>query len=241
MTAPPQISVVLPTFNEAPSIARFVSELIEVLDGLERPYEILLMDDHSPDGTARVVADAFAGHAALRVVVRERDPGLAFSIRDGLALAKADTLVVMDADFNHDPRALPTLLRLVDDFDVVSGSRFAPGGGMYSHTRYLGSLAMNLFARAVLQTQVQDNLSGYYAIRRAALMLLPWDQIFHGYGDYYLRLLLHAQRLGLQIIEVPVVYRSREGGGSKTRLLRTSFRYASEILRLRVRGRDGGS
>jgi dolichol-phosphate mannosyltransferase len=228
--------VVLPTYNEAASIARFLAELLEVLETLELPFEVIVVDDASPDGTARAVADAFGAREELRLWVRRGERGLAASIRDGLARAKADALVVMDADFNHDPQVLPLLVRLLHDFDLVSGSRFSPGGGMYSRVRYLGSLAMNLFARALLQTQVQDNLSGYYAIRRSALEALPWDAIFHGYGDYYLRLLLHAQRRGLRIVEVPVVYRSREGGGSKTPLLRTGWRYAREILRLRLLG-----
>lgn len=240
MAAPPGISVVLPTFNEAPSIGRFLAELVEVLDGLEQPFEVIVVDDASPDGTAEAARAACARREEVRVLVRTRDRGLAASIRDGLACAKGDRLVVMDADFNHDPQALPLLVRLLADFDLVSGSRFARGGGMYSRVRYLGSLAMNLFARAVLQTQVQDNLSGYYAMRRAVLEALPQADVFRGYGDYYLRLLLHAQRLRLRIVEVPVVYRSREGGGSKTPLLRTGFRYAREILRLRLAAPAGG-
>jgi dolichol-phosphate mannosyltransferase len=140
----------------------------------------------------------------------------------------------MDSDFNHDPQVVPMLVKYLADFELVSGSRFAPGGGMYSRWRQVGSFLMNLFARVVLQTQIQDNLSGYFAVRREVLEALPAPRIFFGYGDYYFRLLFHAQRRGTRILEVPVVYRSREGGGSKTPLLRTSLRYGFEILRLRV-------
>jgi len=92
----------------------------------------------------------------------------------------------------------------------------------------------------VLRTQVQDNLSGYFAMRRSDLLRLPANAIFFGYGDYYFRLLWHARRAGLRIVEVPVFYRSREGGSSKTPLLRTTWRYALATLRFRAATRSTG-
>jgi dolichol-phosphate mannosyltransferase len=105
---------------------------------------------------------------------------------------------------------------------------------MYNRSRQVGSFVMNLLARIVLQTQIQDNLSGYFAMRREALQRIPWERVFWGYGDYYFRLLFYVQRLRLRVLEIPVVYRSREGGGSKTPLFRTTMRYGLEILRLRL-------
>jgi dolichol-phosphate mannosyltransferase len=229
------VSVVLPTYNEASSIVRLLEELRDVLERTGLRYEVFVMDDASPDGTADVVAERFSADDWMHVIRRSGPRGLAAAIRQGLEAARGDVLVVMDADFNHDPQVLPRLIKYVTDFDLVSGSRFAPGGGMYSRTRQAGSFAMNLFARLVLQTQIQDNLSGYFAVRREQLETLPKDRIFWGYGDYYLRLLWYARRQGCRILEVPVVYRSREGGGSKTPLLRTAWRYGLEILRFAVR------
>ena len=237
MAERPALSVVLPTYNEAGSIVRFLAEVLDVVGRIGLPAEVVVVDDASPDGTADLVASSYGGHATVRVLRRTGARGLAVSIRDGIDATTAERLVVMDSDFNHDPQLLPLLVKYLDDWDLVSGSRFAPGGGMYSRTRQLGSYLMNLFARIVLQTQVQDNLSGYFAVRRAALARLPAAIIFRGYGDYYVRLLFHAQRARLRILEVPVVYRSREGGGSKTPLVRTAVRYGAEILRLRVTGR----
>ncbi len=198
-------------------------------------HEVIVVDDASPDGTADLVERRFGRREDVRIARRKGPRGLAVSIRDGLDLAVADDVVVMDSDFNHDPQVLPTLVKYLDDWDLVSGSRFAPGGGMYSRTRQAGSFAMNLFARVVLQTQIQDNLSGYFAARREHLDALPRTRIYWGYGDYYFRLLFHLQRQGARVLEIPVVYRSREGGGSKTPLLRTALRYGFEILRLRLR------
>jgi dolichol-phosphate mannosyltransferase len=230
----PAVSIVLPTYNEAGSIVRLLREVLDVIDRERLDAELIVADDRSPDGTAALVRQAFAGEARIRVIERAGERGLAFSIREGLAAARGQVLVVMDADFNHDPQILPALVRFTGDFGIVSGSRFAPGGGMYSQTRQAGSFIMNLFARLVLQTQIQDNLSGYFAIRREQYERLPHDRIFWGYGDYYFRLLWYARRLGISILEIPVVYRSREGGGSKTPLLRTALRYTWEIVAFRL-------
>jgi len=228
--------VILPTYNEAGSIVRFLVELFDVLDRYAPSSEVLVIDDASPDGTADLIEKHFEGESRATVVRRAGRRGLAFSIRDGLVRARGKRLVVMDSDFNHDPQMLPTLLESLAACDIASGSRFVPGGGMYSPTRQLGSLTMNAFIAAVLQTRIRDNLSGFFAIRSERIRPLLRDDVFHGYGDYYFRLLWWAGRLGYRVLETPVVYRSREGGGSKTPLLRTSFRYAWSVLRFRFSG-----
>jgi dolichol-phosphate mannosyltransferase len=236
ISAAPDVSVILPTYNEAPTIVRFLRELFEVLDRCAPRAEVLIVDDHSPDGTAALVRRHFSSEPRAVVVVRTAPRGLASSIRDGLSRARGERLIVMDSDFNHDPQAVPTLLASLERCDVASGSRFVPGGGMYSRTRRIGSRAMNVFIGAVLRTRIRDNLSGFFAVRADRVGSLLRDDVFHGYGDYYFRFLWWAERLGYRVLEVPVVYRSREGGGSKTPLLRISVRYAWNVLRFRLRG-----
>jgi dolichol-phosphate mannosyltransferase len=227
--------VILPTYNESASILRVLHELVAVLEGTKESWEIVVVDDDSPDGTGDLVEGAHGEEGGVRVLRRRSPRGLAFSVRDGLESTAAPVVVVMDSDFNHDPRLVPLLVKYLEDFDLVSGSRFAAGGGMYSYSRQVGSFLMNLLIRLLLQTQIQDNLSGFFAARRHDLSRLPADRIFWGHGDYYFRLLYHAQRRGLRVLEVPVVYRSREGGSSKTPLLRTALRYTTELVRFRLR------
>jgi dolichol-phosphate mannosyltransferase len=193
-----------------------------------------VLDDASPDGTADLVARAFAHEPRVAVIRRRGERGLAFTIREGLERARGERLVVMDSDFNHDPQAIPALLDALAACDVAGGSRFVPGGGMYSFTRHLGSLAMNAFIAALLRTRIRDNLSGFFAIRSERIRPFLRDDVFHGYGDYYFRLLWWAEHSGYRVREVPVVYRSREGGGSKTPLVRTSLRYAWGVVRFRL-------
>jgi dolichol-phosphate mannosyltransferase len=227
-------SVVLPTYNEASTIVSLLALLDAELAARGEPYEILVVDDDSPDGTAQVIGERFGVASAVRVLRRNSARGLAASVLDGLMQTTGERVVVMDADFNHDPRAVPYLVKYLDDFDLVIGSRFAAGGEMPERLRHYGSFAINLFLRVVLRTQVQDNLSGFFAIRRDALARLPAERIFWGYGDYFLRLVYFGLRAPLRILEVPVIYRPRRGGESKTPLLRTAARYFYEILRLRV-------
>lgn len=229
------VSAIVPTYNEAPTIASFLSQLVQQLENVREPFEIWVVDDDSPDRTADAVSAAFDRDARIRLLRRPAPRSLGAAIRDGIERGSSDKVIVMDSDFNHDPRAVPYLLAYLDDFDLVIGSRFAAGGGMPDQHRHVGSFAINLFLRVLLRTQVQDNLSGFFAIRRDALLRLPFDEIFWGYGDYFFRLVFFGLRAPLRILEVPVVYGPRKGGTSKTSLLKTTCQYLYEIVKFRVR------
>ena len=231
-----ELTVVLPTYNEASSIADVVREIRDVLTQSRIAYKILVLDDASPDGTADLIDSQFALNPDIRVIRRTGPRGLAFSIREGLREANAERILVMDADFNHNPSDIPRLLEQAPQCDIVSGSRFLPGGGMYNQTRQRASRAMNLFVRFVLRSRITDSLAGFFIITRELAEALPEDRIFWGYGDFYIRLLWYAEKQGANILEIPVVYRSRESGESKTPLVRTALRYAFEIVKLAMRG-----
>jgi dolichol-phosphate mannosyltransferase len=257
------VSVVLPTYNERGNIC----DLIDAISAeLERPpvggatqpptdgraYEVVVMDDNSPDDTAGVVRARYGlvgddvngwlgrlgAAGTLRLIVRTADKGLAKSIRHGLEVAQGQTLVVMDTDFNHDPALIPQMVDLLRYYDLVIGSRFVMRGGMEDALRYRLSQLYNVFIRTLLHTQIQDNLSGYFAVRRANLMELApiFDKVFFGYGDYFIRLLLVAWRKDWRILEVPVFYILRRHGTSKTGFWRIFRDYTEAVLRLRVRG-----
>jgi dolichol-phosphate mannosyltransferase len=248
----PAVSVVLPTYNERDNIVDLIDALARELAPQALRYEILVVDDASPDGTAALVQEHYAllagasseWHGALgdaghlRVIVRQTDRGLAKSIRHGLAAATGSTLVVMDTDFNHDPAMIPQMVDLLRYYDLVIGSRFVMRGGMEDALRYALSFAYNIFIRALFLTQIQDNLSGFFAVRRARLFELApiFDKIFYGYGDYFIRLLMVAWRQDWKILEVPVFYILRRHGDSKTGFWRIFRDYTTAVLRLRIRG-----
>lgn len=246
------ISIVLPTFNERENICDLIDAIAWEMAPLSWRYEILVVDDSSPDGTAEVVrqryqldaegrGDASAegySNGAVRLIVRNRDKGLAKSIREGIERSSGTTIVVMDTDFNHDPAMIPQMVDLLRYYDLVIGSRFVMGGGMEDTLRYRLSLLYNIFIRMLFQTQIQDNLSGYFAVRKERLMEFcdKFDRLFYGYGDYFVRLLLAAWRAEWKILEVPVFYILRRHGVSKTGFWRIFRDYTLAVVRLRLTG-----
>ena len=241
-------SIILPTYNERENIGDLIEAICAAMQGEQGcRFEILVMDDNSPDGTANEVRRRFAlhgddtvqpGEATIRLCVRQRDKGLARSILDGLQRANGRTLVVMDTDFNHDPAMIPQMMDLLRYYDLVIGSRFVMRGGMEDVTRYRLSLLYNLFIRPLFQTHIQDNLSGFFAVRRERLLQLQpnFNRIFYGYGDYFIRLLLAAWRAEWKILEIPVYYILRRHGDSKTGFWRIFRDYTKAVLSLRLFG-----
>ena len=227
-------SIVLPTYNERDNIL----ELIESIQGYVEPigleYEIVVVDDSSPDGTADVVLEKFADNARIRVMVRT-ERGLATAIKHGILHSTGEIIVVMDTDFNHDPKMIPQMVQFLEYYDIIIGSRFVMAGGMEDRTRYFFSFIYNLFIRILFQTQVQDNLSGFFSIYREKLMEMDVDLIFYGYGDYFIRLLITAWRKKYAMLEIPVFYRLRMHGHSKTQAANVLWQYTRSVLRLRLK------
>jgi len=244
------VSVILPTYNERDNICDLIDAIEQTLGPLGWPYEVLVMDDKSPDGTAEIVRQRYnlavgadqnqigTGGGLVRLHVRTKNKGLANSIRDGLERATGRTLVVMDTDFNHDPAMIPQMVDLLRYYDLVIGSRFVMRGGMEDTARYRASMLYNVFIRLLFQTQIQDNLSGFFAVRRDRFFNLApkFDKIFYGYGDYFIRLLLMAWRTNWKILEVPVFYILRRHGQSKTGFWAIFRDYTKAVLKLRLFG-----
>jgi dolichol-phosphate mannosyltransferase len=243
------VAIVLPTYNERDNICDLIDAIQRELEPLGWVYEVLVMDDNSPDGTADFVRQRYGlsgaegeqaqfGRCRVRLHVRTHNKGLAHSIRDGLEWAQGETLVVMDTDFNHDPAMIPQMVEFLRYYDLVIGSRFVMHGGMEDRARHRLSLLYSMFIRLLFATQIQDNLSGFFAVRRQRLFQLQpqFERIFYGYGDYFIRLLLLAWRNQWKILEVPVFYILRRHGNSKTGFWPIFRDYTKAVVRLRLFG-----
>jgi dolichol-phosphate mannosyltransferase len=233
-----KVSVILPTYCERENIGDLLGAIQAALQLEPWEVEILVVDDNSPDGTAEVVRE-YAATSAVTVVphMRTEERGLATAIKYGIQRSTGDVVVVMDTDFNHDPAMIPQMVKFLEFYDLVVGSRFVMGGGMEDRRRYYYSLAYNLFVRLMLQLQVQDNLSGFFAIRRERLMELDLDRIFEGYGEYFIRLLFTAWHRKFRMLEVPVFYILRRHGQSKSRFVAMLRDYTGCVLALRFNGK----
>lgn len=222
------ISVILPTFNERDNII----PLIESIHTQLRLYdhEIIVVDDSSSDGTFEMLSSH--GFSQVKAIQRKEDPGLALSIREGIEKSRGEIIIVMDSDFNHDPAYLPEMLENITDHDCVCASRFISGGGMYSRTRHFLSYLFNFFIRTMTGISTSDNLFGLFAIKRSSLEKCPYDAIFYGFGDFYIRLLFCLNKIGADIYEIPAFHNKRRSGQSTNSLLRTFFQYFIAVLRL---------
>jgi dolichol-phosphate mannosyltransferase len=209
------VLVVVPTYNEAENI-RSIATAVR-----SHGYRLLVVDDGSPDGTGDI-ADELAGtDSAIAVLHRTVKQGLGPAYAAGFAWgleSGADVICEMDADFSHDPQDLPRLVgAIADGADLAIGSRYVAGGGVENwpwHRRLL-SRGGNLYARFMLGTTTRDMTAGYRAFRAAALQKLDYAACeASGYG-FQVEMAWNAETAGLDVREVPIIFRDRTRGTSK--------------------------
>jgi len=231
---PPRLSVVVPTFNEAENIPELLTQLARTLSpGI--PSEIIVVDD-STDETPDVVTRVSA-QCPVPVTLLHRDTatgGLSGAVVEGLRLARAPWVVVMDGDLQHPPSVVPELLAAgTDDVDVVVASRYADGGsnvGLDNGWRVLVSKLFTLLAKLVLGRSLRtmsDPMSGFFAIRRDAVTL----EDLHPYGYKILLELVVRGRID-RIVEVPFHFQDRHAGMSKSST-REGLRFLRHLVMLR--------
>jgi dolichol-phosphate mannosyltransferase len=227
-------SIILPTYNEKDSIVLLISEIRKILtlEGID--HEVVVVDDNSPDGTYSIVASHFAEDRQVVPMLRTHEKGLASAILYGIRHSSGEKVVVMDTDFNHPPNLIPLMVKITDYFDIALGSRYVIGGGMEtSRFRFIGSKLFNKFIHYTLGVKTTDNLSGYFAFNKVILQDIDLESIFYGYGDYFIRFLYVMQKNKRFILELPVVYKDRQGGLSKTNLKNELIRYTGTVLKIR--------
>jgi dolichol-phosphate mannosyltransferase len=210
---PPEgLSIVIPTFNERDNIDDLLRELRLVQSRLERPLEVVLVDDNSPDGTA-VLAERLGKRLTmdLRVLTRNGRRSLGGAIADGLRMCRWDLVCVMDADLSHPVPLVPSLVDSLDGVDGVVASRYVLGGGIESWplNRRVVSLVATAMARIFLGVPYRDPLSGFFLVRRSLLHGIE----ITGDGNKPLLEILVALRPIMK--EVPYRFRNRRNGESK--------------------------
>jgi dolichol-phosphate mannosyltransferase len=209
--------VVLPTYQEADNIA----DVLRRLRAAVPAADILVVDDSSPDGTAEMAKAVAIELGGIDVLVRPAKAGLGSAYRAGFTEGITrgyDVLVEMDSDLSHDPAALPTLLRGVEDgADLAIGSRYVPGGSIPEwpfHRRALSRWG-NRYAAAVLGFDVRDSTSGFRAYRATAVGQIDLQSVrADGYG-FQIEMTYRVAAHGGRIVELPIEFADRERGTSK--------------------------
>jgi len=210
---------VVPTYNEAENLPLLVPRILS-----QRPdLEVLVVDDDSPDGTGKLAKEMAAADPRVHVLERRAKEGLGPAYRAGFARALelgADAVVQMDADFSHPPENLPEMLDLLEEYDVVMGSRYVDGITVVNWPieRILLSYYGNWYVRKVTGLPISDTTGGFRCIRRSALEAVGVERIrANGYA-FQMELNYRFVKTGARIKEVPFFFVDRKRGTSKLSL-----------------------
>jgi dolichol-phosphate mannosyltransferase len=233
--------VVLPTYNEILNIEAMLRALrTNVSDA-----DILVVDDGSPDGTARRARELANELGSIHLLERSAKSGLGGAYRAGFRWGLEhdyDVFVEIDCDFSHDPAALPTLLNAARDREVVIGSRYVPGGSIpqWTWSRRLLSRGGNQYASLMLGLRVADSTAGYRVYTKSALEKIDFETVSaDGYG-FQIEMTYRARRHGASIVEVPISFTDRELGQSKMSgaIVFEALWLVTKWAVLRIAGRD---
>ena len=244
-----QTVVVVPTYQEADNIVRFLGEVRAAMPNAQ----ILIVDDNSPDGTGKLAEETAAQLGNISVLHRATKQGLGSAYRNGFAEVLAgdcDVVVSMDCDFSHDPTAIAALVsRIEGGADAVVGSRYVPGGGTVNwptHRRLLSRWG-NRYTSGVLRLHIHDCTSGFRAYRASALRAIePTSTQAEGYA-FLTELVRRLVRQNYSVVEEPITFIDREFGTSKmsgrivaeSMLLVTGWAIGDVWAKLRGRARSG--
>lgn len=214
----PELAVVVPTFKERDNVALLYRNLAVALEGIS--WELIVVDDDSPDGTAETVKALGRQHANIRCIKRVGRRGLSSACIEGILSTGAPYVAVMDADHQHDERILPQMLEKAEaGADLVVGSRFIGAGsadGGLSSKRLWGSNLATRLSAMVAGRGVTDPMSGFFLVRREAFERVAPRLAADGF-KILLDLIVTSGRTGskLAIAEVPYTFRQRHAGESK--------------------------
>lgn len=221
-----KIVVIIPTYNEKENVTKMVPVLDEIFKQSKYDFNVLFVDGNSPDGTAKAAEELSKKYKFVNVILEKNKGGLGaaytYAFTHAMETMKADIVVEMDADFQHDPKDLPRLVKPIieDGYDYVIGSRFTKGGSIpkeWEFYRKFLSVVGNIVSKFVLGIfNVNDFTTGFKASRvKGFVDRLPLDKILSAGFAYKIDLLFKMHKLNAKILEVPIAFGMRDKGASK--------------------------
>lgn len=220
MTTSVLYSVILPTYNEKENLPIIYYLLHNAFTNANLKYEVVIVDDNSPDGTlqvAQAIQKSF-GSDRVTIVSRKGKLGLGTAYKAGLQKARGDRIVLMDADMSHHPKFIPIMAQRMDDTrcDIVTGTRYAQGGGVAGWDLYrkLTSRTANFLADFLLNPGVSDLTGSFRLYTKPALDQVLSQVQSQGYA-FQMEIAVRAKQLGMTVEEVPITFVDRIYGESK--------------------------
>jgi dolichol-phosphate mannosyltransferase len=210
--------VVIPTYNEAEHIETLISQILY----FQPEFNILVVDDDSPDGTGRVVDELSKKSDKIKILHRSKKSGLGKAYLEGFNYVLSqnppyEKIIQMDADFSHHPRYLGDLLNTTQNKDISIGSRYIPGGKVleWGLNRMMLSYIANLFIRLWLGLKVKDCTSGFRCFKREVLANIRLETIKANGYLFQIEVLTRCLRSGYSFKEIPITFVERKEGKTK--------------------------
>lgn len=226
-----KVSIVIPAKNEEANLAMVLDDLSATLGGIGgHEFEVLCVDDHSTDGTARIATSRGA-----RVVTNTGPGGKGMALRAGFAEASGDIVAMLDADYSHRAEELPRFLQALEDPSVglVIGSRVVGGSEEYTHVRALGNVFLSATLGLCTRRYLSDALNGYKVFRRDVFTDFRYTSRAF---EIEIEIIANTLRKGYRVVEITSHERARAGGEAKSRVIRHGTRFLLRIFYEGLRG-----
>ena len=210
------VSIITPVYNERDNLRKFIPQVEEVLSDTPYNFEIVIVDDNSPDGSGGVAQKLAEEYENIKILHRPKKMGLGTAYKEGYKLTEGRLIVSIDSDLSHDPEILPHMIEETETADIVIGSRFVKGGGIEGRSmwRDLLSTFANYFIRAITGQNIKDWTSGLRVYRREvwettmpSVECMKWDFQFES--------LYKALFDRFKVKEIPITFHERLDGHSK--------------------------
>ncbi|KAF2665369.1 mannose phospho-dolichol synthase [Microthyrium microscopicum] len=218
-TSTNKYSVILPTYNERRNLPIIFKLLNDSFTENKLDYEVIVVDDGSPDGTAEVAKQLQKAYPG-RIILKQRAGklGLGTAYVHGLQFVTGNFVIIMDADFSHHPKFIPEMIRkqATDNYDIVTGTRYAGNGGVYGWDlrRKLTSKGANIFADTFLRPGVSD-LTGSFRLYKKDVLANVISKVQSKGYVFQMELMVLAKSMGYTVAEVPISFVDRVYGDSK--------------------------
>ena len=235
-----KISIVVGTYNEVDNVLPLFEQIKKELDENEISFEMIVVDDNSPDGTSDKANDIASSNKELKVFTRFKDRGLAKSVIFGIRQSRNNLVLIMDGDLSHPPSDIVRLYEeMSKGYDMVWASRYVKDGNMSKNEsnifQFVLSLWFNYFLKYFLKLSVLDTTNGFFIFKKELLNGINCDEIFDGYGDFSFKLLYFLERKSkIKIKEIPTFYQVRINGQSKTKVIQVALLYLKESLKIKL-------
>ena len=229
------IYVIIPTYNEKENISNLINEILR-LD--TKNLHILVVDDFSPDGTWKIVEEISKKKKNVHLLLRKIKRGRGYAGKDAFIYClknKADIIIEMDADFSHDPKYIPLMLKEIKDYDMVLGSRRVKGAKEVGRgvIRIIITYLANLYIRIILGLKVKDCNSGFRCFKRKVLEKINPERIKSKGPAIIQEVLFKAHLKGFRIKEIPITFVNRKKGKSKLGISQLAAGYFM-VLKLKI-------